>query len=188
MAIRSGVVEGDRVSARPPYREHVVIVGGGFGGLSCAESLRGADVRVTVVDRFNHHVFQPLLYQVATAGLSPAQIAAPIRQILSRQANASVLMAEVAGVDPDRRGLRLGDGQLDYDVLVLSAGAATSWFGHDAWAAAAPGLKTIDDALRIRERLMESFERAERASEPPRKYRAEQIGEAPGANELNGSR
>jgi NADH dehydrogenase len=148
------------------HTPHVVIVGGGFGGLSCAQSLRRADVRVTLVDRLNHHLFQPLLYQVATAGLSPAQIAAPIRQILSRQRNVSVVMAEVTAVDPDRHVVRLADGELAYDILVLAAGAETSWFGNDAWAHVAPGLKTIEDALETRERFLESFERAERASDP----------------------
>jgi NADH dehydrogenase len=115
------------------HTPHVVIVGGGFGGLSCAQSLRRADVRVTLVDRLNHHLFQPLLYQVATAGLSPAQIAAPIRHVLSRQRNVSVVMAEVTAVDPDRRVVRLADGEIAYDILVLAAGAETSWFGNDAW-------------------------------------------------------
>jgi NADH dehydrogenase len=146
-------------------KTHVVVVGGGFGGLSCARALRRADVRVTLVDRLNHHLFQPLLYQVATAALSPAQIAAPIRQVLSRQRNAAVVLAEVTGVDAERRVLRLSAGELSYDVLVLAAGAATSWFGNESWASAAPGLKTIEDALEIRERLLESFERAERATD-----------------------
>jgi NADH dehydrogenase len=145
---------------------HVVIVGGGFGGLACARTLRRAPVRVTLVDRLNHHLFQPLLYQVATAGLSPAQIAAPIRQVLSRQRNVSVVMAEVTAVDAERRVVHLADGQLAYDILVLAAGAETSWFGNDEWACLAPGLKTIEDALEIRERLMESFERAERSLDP----------------------
>jgi NADH dehydrogenase len=145
---------------------HVVIVGGGFGGLSCARALRRAAVRVTLVDRLNHHLFQPLLYQVATAALSPAQIAAPIRQVLSRQRNASVMMAEVTAVDTARRRVPLDDGELSYDWLVLAAGAGTSWFGNEHWAAAAPGLKTIEDALEIRERLLESFERAEKSNDP----------------------
>lgn len=153
------------IVTRPP-RLHVVIVGGGFGGLTCAQALRGADVRVTVIDRLNHHLFQPLLYQVATAALSPAQIAAPIRQVLSRQRNAAVVMAEVNGVDPERKVVRLVDGEFPYDVLVLAAGAATSYFGHDDWESAAPGLKTIEDALEIRERFLESFERAERVPDP----------------------
>lgn len=123
-------------------------------------------MRVTLVDRLNHHLFQPLLYQVATAGLSPAQIAAPIRQVLSRQRNVSVVMAEVTAVDAERRVVHLADGQLAYDILVLAAGAETSWFGNDEWACLAPGLKTIEDALEIRERLMESFERAERSLDP----------------------
>ena len=149
-----------------PESPHVVIVGGGFGGLACARALRHAKVRVTLVDRLNHHLFQPLLYQVATAALSPAQIASPIRHTLSRQRNASVVMAEVTGIDPERRVVRLPDAELSYDVLVLAAGASTSWFGNDAWKASAPGLKTIEDALEIRERLLESFERAERILSP----------------------
>jgi NADH dehydrogenase len=147
-------------------RPHVVIVGGGFGGLTCAQGLRRANVRVTVVDRLNHHLFQPLLYQVATAGLSPAQIAAPIRAVLSRQRNATVVMAEVTGLDPGRRLIHLADGEMAYDVLVLAAGAQTSWFGNDEWMHVAPGLKTIEDALEIRERFLEAFERAERMSDP----------------------
>ncbi len=145
---------------------HVVIVGGGFGGLACAQALRRANVRVTVVDRVNHHLFQPLLYQVATAGLSPAQIAAPIRQVLSRQKNVSVVMAEATAVDRERRILQLADGEMPYDVLVLAAGVETSWFGNDDWVQPAPGLKTIEDALEIRERFLESFERAERSHDP----------------------
>jgi NADH dehydrogenase len=153
------------MSDAPAHKSHVVIVGGGFGGLTCARALRRADVRVTLVDRLNHHLFQPLLYQVATAALSPAQIAAPIRQVLSKQRSLSVVMAEVTAVDPDRRAVRLADGEINYDFLVLAAGAQTSWFGRDEWARLAPGLKTIEDALEIRERFLESFERAERASE-----------------------
>lgn len=145
---------------------HVVIVGGGFAGLCCAKALRRAEVRITLVDRLNHHVFQPLLYQVAIAALSPAQIAAPIRQVLSRQKNATVVLAEATAVDLERRVLRLADGEIAYDVLVLAAGATTSWFGNDAWARVAPGLKSIGDALEIRERVLLAFERAERHPDP----------------------
>lgn len=154
------------MNARPETAPHVVIVGGGFGGLACAQALRRAALRVTIVDRLNHHVFQPLLYQVATAGLSPAQIASPIRHTLSRQRNASVIMAEVVRVEPGRRVVCLADQEIPYDIVVLAAGVATTWFGNDAWANVAPGLKTIADALEIRERLLESFERAERTADP----------------------
>ncbi len=148
---------------------HIVIVGGGFGGLACAKALRRAPVRVTLLDRLNHHVFQPLLYQVATAGLSPAQIAAPIRQVLATQRNATVLMAEATRIDPDRRVVVLEDGEVPYDRLVLAAGATTSYFGRDAWEKNAPGLKTIEDALEIRERFLEAFERAERTANESRR-------------------
>lgn len=146
-----------------------MIVGGGFGGLACAKDLRRAPVRVTLLDRLNHHVFQPLLYQVATAGLSPAQIAAPLRQVLATQRNATVLMAEATRIDPDRRVVVLEDGEIAYDRLVLAAGATTSYFGRDAWEKNAPGLKTIEDALEIRERFLEAFERAERTEDPSRR-------------------
>jgi NADH dehydrogenase len=139
----------------------VVIVGGGFGGLAAARALRDAPVDVLLLDRRNHHVFQPLLYQVATAGLSAPEIAYPIRRILWRQRNASVLMAEVVAVDPKTRRLRLREGELAYDFLVLAAGATHSYFGHDDWAAHAPGLKTLEDALDIRNRVLLAFERAE---------------------------
>ncbi len=141
---------------------HVVIVGGGFGGLWAARALRRAAVRITLLDRGNHHLFQPLLYQVATAGLSAPNIAAPLRHILRRQRNATVLMGEVAGVDPDAKRLRLADGRtLDYDTLLLATGATHAYFGHDDWAPHAPGLKTLDDALEIRRRILTAFERAE---------------------------
>lgn len=141
---------------------HVVIVGGGFGGLWAARALRRAPVRVTLLDRGNHHLFQPLLYQVATAGLSAPNIAAPLRHILRRQRNATVLMGEVAGIEPDAKRLRLADGRtLDYDTLLLASGATHAYFGHDDWALHAPGLKTLDDALEIRRRILTAFERAE---------------------------
>ena len=141
---------------------HVVIVGGGFGGLWAARGLATAPVRVTLVDRCNHHLFQPLLYQVATAGLSSPDIAAPLRHILRGQRNATVLMDEVARVDADGKAVELaGGGRLAYDYLVLATGARHAYFGHDEWAVHAPGLKTLDDALAIRRRILEAFERAE---------------------------
>ena len=144
-------------------RPHVVIVGGGFGGLTLAQSLDGAPVRVTLVDRTNHHTFQPLLYQVAMAGLSPADIAQPIRSILSRQQNATVLMAEVTGIDCAARRVHLADGGvLEWDFLVVACGVRTSYFGHDDWEGAAPGLKSIEDAVELRQRVLSAFELAER--------------------------
>jgi NADH dehydrogenase len=147
-------------------RPRVVIVGAGFGGLAVARGLARADVDVTLIDRQNHHLFQPLLYQVATAGLSPAEIAWPIRHLFRRQRNTRVLMGEVTGVEPDRKVIMLGDGPIAYDYLVLATGAAHGYFGHDDWAVHAPGLKDLDDATAIRRRLLLAFERAEMASSP----------------------
>lgn len=141
---------------------HVVVVGGGFGGLWAARALRDAPVRITLVDRGNHHLFQPLLYQVATAGLSAPNIAAPLRHILRKQKNVTVLLGEVDGIAPGEKRVRLVDGRtLDYDHLLLASGATHAYFGHDDWAAHAPGLKTLDDALEIRRRILTAFERAE---------------------------
>lgn len=145
---------------------HVVIVGGGFAGLYAAKALRKAEVRVTVVDSRNHHVFQPLLYQVATASLSPAQIAAPIRKILAQHPRAEVLLGEVTSIDLPARRVVLRDGQVDYDYLILAAGMTHTYFGHDEWAAFAPGLKNIEDALEIRRRFLLAFEAAERETDP----------------------
>lgn len=145
-------------------KQQVLIVGAGFGGLACAQALAGCDeVEVTVLDRTNHHLFQPLLYQVATAGLAAPDIAAPVRSILADQANARVLLAEVVEVDLQARTVQTSGEphQLRYDWLVLALGAKTSYFGHDEWEAHAPGLKTLDDALEIRTRVLLAFERAE---------------------------
>ncbi len=150
------------MAERPP---HVVIVGGGFGGLATARALARAPVRITLVDRRNHHVFQPLLYQVATAGLSAPDIAAPIRRILSKQDNVTVLLGEVGSVDLAEKTLAVDDGPLRYDFLVLAAGATHSYFGHDDWERYAPGLKTLEDALDIRRRVLLAFEEAERADD-----------------------
>ena len=147
-------------------RPRVVIVGAGFGGLAVARGLARADVEVTLIDRQNHHLFQPLLYQVATAGLSPAEIAWPVRQVFRRQRNTRVLMGEVTGVDPGRQVIMLGDGPISYDYLVLATGVTHGYFGHDDWAVHAPGLKDLDDATAIRRRLLLAFERAEMASSP----------------------
>jgi len=143
-----------------------VVIGGGFAGLAAARALARAAVDVTLVDRKNHHVFQPLLYQVAAAGLSPAEIASPIRRILRRQANVRVLLGEVVAIDPNEKRVRLADsGELGYDFLILAAGATHSYFGHDAWEPHAPGLKTIEDALEIRRRALIAFEQAERSED-----------------------
>lgn len=148
---------------------HVVIVGGGFGGLYAARALRQADVQVTLVDRRNHHVFQPLLYQVASAALSPGDIASPIRWILRHQKNVEVLLAEVQRVDVARRTLILRDGELSYDFLILAAGATHAYFGHDEWQVMAPGLKTLEDALDIRRRVLLAYEHAELESDPAKR-------------------
>jgi NADH:quinone reductase (non-electrogenic) len=142
-------------------RPHVVIIGAGFGGLSAATALARAPVDVTVVDRQNHHCFQPLLYQVATAALSPAEIAWPIRAILRHQRNATVLMAEVTGIDTAKRQVQTNAAAIPYDQLVVATGATHSYFGHDDWAEFAPGLKRIEDATRIRRSILLAFERAE---------------------------
>jgi NADH:ubiquinone reductase (H+-translocating) len=151
-------------------RPRVVIVGCGFGGLEAVRSLSKADVEITVVDRTNHHLFQPLLYQVATAGLSAPAVSAPIRHALRREmrrGNLTILQAEVVGFDAPAKRVLLDAGQsLDYDHLIVAAGATHSYFGHDEWAAHAPGLKTLDDAFRIRARVIGAFERAERLDEP----------------------
>lgn len=143
-------------------RHRVVIVGGGFGGLATGRALRRAPVDVTLVDRRNFHVFQPLLYQVATGGLSPADISSALRWILRRQRNTRVLMDEVTGFDLEGRRVLLVDGELPYDTLVVSPGAMTTYFGHDDWVRYAPGLKTIEDATAVRRRIYEAFETAER--------------------------
>lgn len=147
-------------------RPHVLIVGCGFGGLEAARALRHASVDVTVIDRSNHHLFQPLLYQVATGGLSAPSIAAPARSLFRRQRNATTLLGEVVGIDAAGQRVALADGsQLSFDHLIVAAGATHSYFGHDDWAAHAPGLKSLDDAFEIRRRLLLAFERAERRAD-----------------------
>lgn len=144
-----------------PHRPRVLIVGGGFAGLAAAKALDGAPVELTLVDRRNHHVFQPLLYQVATAALSPADISAPIRTVLRDQQNCEVLMAEVSGVDVANRRLHLAGGYVHYDYLILAAGATHAYFGHEEWAPIAPGLKSLEDATQLRRRILLAFESAE---------------------------
>jgi NADH dehydrogenase len=145
----------------PQERPKVVIAGAGFGGLEAAKALRTAAADVIVIDKQNHHCFQPLLYQVATAALSPADVAWPIRSILRKQRNATVLMAEIRGVDMAKRIVHTDSISVPYDFLVLATGATHSYFGHDEWAEVAPGLKRIEDATRIRRRILIAFERAE---------------------------
>ena len=146
---------------------HFVIVGGGFAGLWATRALASAPVRITLIDRHNHHLFQPLLYQVATAGLSAPDIAAPLRHILRKQANVEVRLAEVAAIAPQEKHVVLADGTtIAYDALLLATGATHAYFGHDEWARHAPGLKTLDDALQLRRHLLLAFERAEAETDP----------------------
>jgi NADH dehydrogenase len=175
------------MTASPP---HIVIGGGGFGGLAVAKALRKTPVRITLVDRTNHHLFQPLLYQVAMAGLSPADIAAPIRSIFNNQRNVSVLLAEATGVDFERRALLLSDGELPFDYLLLATGGRTSYFGHDEWSRFAPGLKSLDDAIEIRRRVLLAFEAAEREADSERRrdlLRFVVVGGGPTGVELAGA-
>ena len=153
------------------HRAQVVIVGAGFGGLEAAKTLRRAAVDVTLIDRQNFHCFQPLLYQVATAALSPADVAWPIRHILRTQANATVLMSNAGGVDTARKMLRTDHGEIAYDYLVLATGARHSYFGHDNWEQYAPGLKRIEDATRIRRSILIAFEQAEITADPAERRR-----------------
>ncbi|HWA62293.1 MAG TPA: NAD(P)/FAD-dependent oxidoreductase [Caulobacteraceae bacterium] len=152
-------------------RPHVVIVGAGFGGLSAARALAKAPVDVTLIDRRNHHLFQPLLYQVATAGLAPTQIASPIRHVLRHQANTRVVLAEVGGVDVARRTVTTGGRRTAFDYLILATGATHAYFGHDEWAADAPGLKSLEDAIAIRRKVLTAFEAAETACDPAERRR-----------------
>ena len=157
-------------ATNPTSVPRVVIIGCGFGGLWAAQALHKAPVAVTVIDRTNHHLFQPLLYQVATAGISAPAIAGPIRHILARQRNTTVLMGEVTGIDAERRLVRLDDGpEVPYDYLVVATGSTHSYFGNDAWAAHAPGLKTLEDALEIRARILLAYEHAELETDPAKR-------------------
>jgi NADH dehydrogenase len=158
------VAHSSNAASTPPHR--VVVVGGGFGGLNAVQALRKVPVEVTLVDRRNFHLFQPLLYQVATGGLSPANIAAPLRGILARQKNCRVLLGHVTGFDLAQREVVLDDGRLPYDTLVIAAGASHSYFGHDDWERFAPGLKTLEDATEIRARVLSAYESAERETDP----------------------
>jgi NADH:ubiquinone reductase (H+-translocating) len=157
--------EGREGRAATPAQPRLIVIGGGFAGLWAVRALAGAPIAITLVDRANHHLFQPLLYQVATAGLSAPDIAAPLRHILRKQANVEVRLAEVTDIDLAARHITLAGGEtLAYDHLLVASGAAHAYFGHDDWAAHAPGLKTLDDALTIRRRVLTAFERAEAAA------------------------
>jgi NADH dehydrogenase len=171
-------------------RHRVAIIGGGFGGLSAARQLKHAPVEVTLLDRCNYHLFQPLLYQVATGALSPANIAAPLRHVLKNQENTKVLLAEATHIDTARRRVILSDGSVDYDTLVVATGASHQYFGHNEWEQFAPGLKTIEDATDMRSRILLAFEAAERESNPE-KLRAWMtfviVGAGPTGAELAGT-
>ncbi len=163
-----------RVSGKTPQdagMRQVLIIGGGFGGLAAIKGLKGAEVDATLVDRTNHHLFQPLLYQVAMAGLSPADIAVPIRAVLHAQANARVVLGEAQAVDLAHKRVTTTAGEFPYDYLILAAGARNNYFGHDDWQAPAPGLKTLDDAVEIRRRVLLALEAAEQESDESERAR-----------------
>ncbi len=180
----------DAAGPQAHRRPHIVIVGAGFGGLSAARALSEADADITVIDRRNHHLFQPLLYQVATAGLAPNQIATPIRTILRGQPNARVVLAQVAGVDTARKLVTTGGQRMPYDILVLATGATHAYFGHDDWAKVAPGLKSLEDAVELRRRVLTAFEAAETccdAAERRRLLTFAVIGAGPTGVEMAGA-
>lgn len=172
------------------HRPRVIIIGAGFGGLAAARALRGADADVTVIDRKNHHTFQPLLYQVASAALSPADIAAPIRRILRSHANCRVVLGEVTAIDTDANTVSTADATFEYDHLILATGATHSYFGNDGWAAHAPGLKSVEDALDIRRRVLRAFEHAENCTDEDERRAAMTfavIGAGPTGVEMSGA-
>jgi len=170
-------------------RPRVVIIGGGFAGLNAAKSLKGQAVEITIIDRRNFHLFQPLLYQVAAAALNPSEIAYPIRSVFRRQGNVRrVLMAEVVGIDREKRRVSLHDGsEVSYDYLVIAAGATHSYFGNEAWAETAPGLKSLEDALTIRRRVLEAFEEAEKDPDDASWLTFVVVGAGPTGVELAGA-
>src|SRR3954462_8783003 len=152
-------------------KPHILVIGAGFGGLTFCQQFPQSKARITVVDRHNHHLFQPLLYQVATAGLSPAEIASPIRGILARAQNVNVMLGKVSGVDVERREVLVEGRRVPFDHLIVATGAQHAYFGHGEWAAFAPGLKTIDDATYIRRRILLAFEKAETETDPQERAR-----------------
>ncbi len=168
----------------------IVIVGGGFGGIEVAKHLKDAPALVTLVDRRNFHLFQPLLYQVATGGLSPGDISSPLRHILKHQNNTTVLMGEVSSIDPDRQTVRVDSANISYDLLVLATGSTHDYFGHPEWSGHAPGLKSIEDAIDIRSRIFHAFEHAEwieRADERKKHMTFVIVGGGPTGVELAGA-
>ena len=171
-------------------RHHILVIGGGFAGLNAVKATAKLPVDITLVDRRNFHLFQPLLYQVASGGLSPGEIAAPLRSVMNRFANVRVLMDEVTGFDPANRTVMLAGGPIAYDTLLVAAGAENHYFGHDDWAAHAPGLKTIEDATVMRARILRAFEQAERETDPRRHrqwLRFAVVGAGPTGVELAGA-
>src|SRR5579875_4184724 len=164
----NGMDRADKDAHTPSATPRVVIIGAGFGGLQAARALGNAPVEVVVIDRNNHHLLQPMLYQVATAGLSPADISAPIRSVLKREKNVNVVMAEVTGIDLERQCVRTERGEISYDYLVVATGAKHSYFGHDEWEPYAPGLKSVTDATFLRAKILMSFEQAEMETDPER--------------------
>src|SRR6266446_3045325 len=171
-------------------KPHVIIIGAGFGGLEAAKKLACQDVRVTVIDRTNYHLFQPLLYQVATAALSPADIAAPVRAILSKCRNVEVILAEVQSVNVEAKKVKMVDLEIDYDYLILATGARHSYFGHNEWEKLAPGLKSLEDAVELRRRILLAFEFAERTADEAARRAAMNfviIGGGPTGVELAGA-
>jgi NADH dehydrogenase len=160
---QKGTTSREDIQEKTRAAPHVVIIGGGFGGLQAAKALGNQPVQVTIIDRNNFHLFQPMLYQVATAGLAPSDIANPLRAVLEKQANTGVLMAEVTGIDRDQQQVLLGENQaLHYDYLIVATGATSNYFGHPEWEKLAPGLKSVNDALEIRRQVLSAFEAAER--------------------------
>jgi NADH dehydrogenase len=185
-------MQGSPESSDAPHAglPRIVIIGAGFGGLSAAKALAKAKARIILIDRRNHHLFQPLLYQVATAGLSPNQIATPIRTIVRRQKNTEVILGAVSGVDLEGKAVLVGARRVAYDYLIVATGAAHSYFGHDAWAEAAPGVKSLEDAIDVRRRILLAFERAEIEPDPGERARLLNfviIGAGPTGVELAGA-
>src|SRR6266853_4985472 len=174
----------------PDRQPRIVVIGAGFGGLQAARALAKLSVRITLIDQKNHHTFQPLLYQVATAGISPAEIAAPIRWILRGRKNVEILLGEVLDFDLHQKIVKLADLEIPYGYLIVAAGARHSYFGHDEWEPLAPGLKTVEDALEIRRRVLLAFELAERkasAGKPPSDLNFVIVGAGPTGVELAGT-
>src|SRR3569833_318309 len=165
--IRRGARQAVKIMNTNTYRPRIVVVGGGFGGLAAVKELKGVSADITLIDRRNHHLFQPLLYQVATTSLGPSEIAWPIRQLVHKRRDVTTLMGKVIAVDQDKRSVQLEGGRtVPYDYLILATGAQHAYFGHDDWEPFAPGLKTLEDATAMRRRLLVAFEKAELETDP----------------------